>query len=345
MVILKSQLREKPMANLFDPLHVGNLTLKNRIVMPPMANDLADAQGKVTDRLIAHYTRRAPGVGLVIVEHSYFTPEGKASPRQLGIHEDAAINGLTKLAEAIHVKGTPVCIQINHAGREANRAVTGLDPVAPSPIPSESSGSVPRELEKREIRDLVSLYGAAARRARKAGFDAVEVHGAHGYLVNQFTSPLSNSRNDEYGGSLEGRARFPLEAVKEVRRMIGPDLLVLYRLGASDGEGRGVTIGEVQHFAQELVQAGVDIVDVSGGLVGDAPADMTGQGYFLPLAENIKHAVDAPVIGVGGITDPVFADQAIRDGRVDLVAVGRALLSDPDWALSAKRTLNEQEGR
>lgn len=327
------------MARLFDPLVIGNLTLKNRIVMPPMANDLADAQGRVTDPLIAHYTRRASGVGLVIVEHSYYTQEGKASLKQLGIHDDAMINGLTKLAESIHAKGTPVCIQVNHAGREGSRAVSGLEPVAPSAVPTDDSDAVPRELRRDEIQDLVRLFGEAARRARKAGFDAVEVHGAHGYLLNQFASPLSNRRTDKYGGSFEGRIRFPLEVVTEVRRVVGSDFLMLYRLGASDGEGRGVTIGEMQTFAQKLVQAGVNIVDVSGGLIGDAPDDMTGQGYFLPLAEKIKQAVEAPVIGVGGITDPIFADEAIRRGRVDLVAAGRALLVDPDWALSAKRAL------
>jgi 2,4-dienoyl-CoA reductase-like NADH-dependent reductase (Old Yellow Enzyme family) len=329
-------------AKLFDPLVIGNLTLKNRIVMPPMANDLADTEGRVTDRLIAHYTRRAPGVGLVIVEHSYFTPEGKASSNQLGIHDDAMINGLTKLTESIHAKETPVCIQVNHPGREGSSAISGVEPVAPSVVPTDSSGVIPRELERHEIQHLVRLFGKAARRARKAGFDAVEVHGAHGYLLNQFTSPLTNRRTGEYGGSFEGRIRFPLEIVAEVRKAVGSDFLVLYRLGASDGEGRGVTIGESQTFAQRLVRAGINIVDVSGGLIGDAPEGMTAQGYFLPLAEKIKQAVEAPVIGVGGITDPAFADQAIRQGRVDLVAVGRALLADPDWALSAKRTLGHE---
>lgn len=326
---------------LFDPLAIGNLTLKNRIVMPPMANGLADAEGRVTDPLIAHYTQRAPGVGFVIVEHSYFTPDGKASSNQLGIHDDAMINGLTRLAESIHAKETPVCIQVNHSGREGSRLISGVEPVAPSVVPSDSSGVIPRELERHEIRHLVRLFGEAARRAQKAGFDAVEVHGAHGYLLNQFTSPLTNMRTDEYGGSFEGRIRFPLEVVGEVRKVVGPDFLVLYRLGASDGEGRGITIGESQTLAQRLVRAGINVVDVSGGLIGDAPKGMTAQGYFLPLAEKIKQAVKAPVIGVGGITDPAFADQAIRQGRVDLVAVGRALLADPDWALSAKRTLGQ----
>lgn len=329
------------MARLFDPLLVGSLRLRNRIVMPPMANGLADETGRVTSPLIEHYTRRAPGVGLVIVEHSYFTPEGKASPNQLGIHNDSMITGLSKLADSIHAEGTPVCIQINHSGREGSYETSGVEPVAPSPIPLDSSGVVPRELGSHEIQDLIRLFGEAAGRAREAGFDAVEVHGAHGYLLNQFTSPVTNKRTDEYGGSFDGRIRLPLEIVAEIRKVVGPDLLILYRLGASDGEGRGITIRESQTLAQRLVHAGVDIVDVSGGLIGDAPQGMTGQGYFLPLAEKIKEAVQVPVIGVGGITDPLFADQTIRQGRVDLIAVGRALLADPDWALSAKNTLDQ----
>ena len=327
------------MTKLFDSLIVGKVVLKNRIVMPPMANGLADTEGRATDSLIAHYVRRASGVGLVIVEHSYFTSEGKASSNQLGIQDDVAISGLSRLVEAVHAEGTPICIQINHVGRKGNPEITGTRPVAPSAIATEGSDVAPRVLEKNEIERLVRLFGEAAGRARRAGFDGVEVHGAHGYLLNQFVSPLTNSRIDEYGGSFHGRIRFPIEVITEVRRVVGPNFLILYRLGASDGEGRGVTIQEMQRFAQRLVEASVNIVDVSGGLIGDAPADMTGQGYFLPLAEKIKKAVDVPVVGVGGITDPTFADQAIREGRVDLVSVGRALLSDPDWALSASRSL------
>ena len=310
--------------------------------MPPMANGLADTGGRVTDLLIAHYVRRASGVGLVIVEHSYFTSQGKASSNQLGIQDDLAISGLSRLVESIHAEDTPVCIQINHVGRKGSVVISGVEPVAPSAIPTEGSSIAPKVLEKNEIEHLVRLFGEAAGRAQKAGFDGVEVHGAHGYLLNQFVSPITNRRTDEYGGSFEGRIRFPIEVLTEVRSVVGPDFLVLYRLGASDGEGRGVTIQEMQTFAQRLVHAGVNVVDVSGGLIGDAPEEMTGQGYFLPLAEKIKQAVKEPVIGVGGITDPSFADQAIREGRVDLVAVGRALLADPDWALSAKRTLDKK---
>jgi 2,4-dienoyl-CoA reductase-like NADH-dependent reductase (Old Yellow Enzyme family) len=206
-------------------------------------------------------------------------------------------------------------------------------------MPATDSDETPRELEKHEIQSLVRLFGEAARRACKAGFDAVEVHGAHGFLLNQFTSPLSNRRTDEYGGSFEKRIRFPLEVVEEVRKALGSYSPLLYRLGAYDGQGRGVTIGECQAFARKLVAAGVNTFDVSGGLMGSRPEGLTSQGYFLPLAEKIRQAVEVPVIGVGGIKDPDFADEAIRRKKVDLVAVGRAILADPDWALNATKTL------
>jgi len=333
------------MPNLFDPLTIGRLSLKNRIVMPPMANDLASIRGEVTEPLIAHYRRRAAGVGLVIVEHSYVAKDGKLSSRQLGIYDDTLINGLADLAESIHAKGTPVCIQINHAGRRASSSVCGSHPVAPSAIAASDADEVPRALEKNEIPYLVRLFGDAARRARKAGFDAVEVHGAHGFLLNQFASPLTNRRADEYGGSFEKRIRFPLEVVEAVGKAVGSDLPLLYRLGADDGQEGGVTISECQAFSRRLVQAGVSIIDVSGGLIGSRPEGMSNQGYFLPLAEKIKQAVgEVPVIGVGGIRDPKFADEAIRQRRVDLVAVGRAMLTDPHWASNAAETLLHKLG-
>lgn len=330
------------MPKLLDPLSIGGLSLKNRIVMPPMANDLATTKGEVTQALIAHYTRRAAGVGLVIVEHSYIAKEGKLSSRQLGIYDDALIKGLSDLAESIHAKETPVCIQITHAGRRANSSICGSQPVAPSAIRASESDEVPRELEKHEIEGLVRLYGEAARRACKAGFDAVEIHGAHGYLLNQFASPLSNRRTDEYGGPFENRIRFPLEVVERVRKVVGLDTPLLYRLGAHDGQEGGVTIGECQAFARKLVEASINVVDVSGGLVGSDPEGPTSQGFFLPLAEMIKQAVEVPVIGVGGIRDPEFADEVIRQKRADLVAVGRAILADPDWPLKAAKTLSQE---
>lgn len=321
------------MVGLLDPLEVKRLALKNRIVMPPMHTGLATAEGTVTEGLVEHYVRRSKALGLVIVEHSYVSPAGKFSERQVGIHDDSLVPGLEKLSSGIHATGTPVVIQINHAGRNATTEITGMPPLAPSP-----SGSA-RELRVEEIEALAEAFAGAAERAMKAGFDGVEVHGAHGFLLNQFFSPLTNRRRDDYGGSLKNRVRFPLDVVGRVREMIGGRLL-LYRLGSDDLDPAGTKIEDSQEFAVELEEAGVDIIDVSGGLCGSRPEELQGkQGYFIPQAQQIKNVVDTPVIGVGGITDPEYADKLIRERRVDLVAVGRELLKDPDWARKAGKIL------
>jgi len=208
-----------------------------------------------------------------------------------------------------------------------------MQPVAPS-----SFGDA-RELKAGEVEDLCEAYAGAAERAMKAGFDGVEIHGAHGFLLNQFYSPLANRRNDRYGGSLQKRMSFPLEVVERVRETIGGRLL-LYRLGSDDLDPAGTQIEDSQKFAAGLEEAGVDIIDVSGGLCGGSPEKLEGhQGYFIPQAQKIKEVVDVPVIGVGGIKDPEYADRLIAEGKVDLVAVGRRLLDDPAWAEKAVERL------
>jgi 2,4-dienoyl-CoA reductase-like NADH-dependent reductase (Old Yellow Enzyme family) len=217
--------------------------------------------------------------------------------------------------------------------------MAGMQPVAPSP--NERA----RELQVEEIEALTEAFAIAAERAIRAGFDGVEVHGAHGFLLNQFFSPLTNRRRDEYGGSLENRMRFPLEVIERVKEKIGGRLL-LYRLGSDDLDPAGTRIEDSQKFAAKLEEAGVDIIDVSGGLCGSRPERLQGiQGYFISQAQQIKKIVDIPVIGVGGITEPEFADRVIRDGKVDLVAVGRELLKDPDWALKAIETKEKVSSR
>jgi 2,4-dienoyl-CoA reductase-like NADH-dependent reductase (Old Yellow Enzyme family) len=253
----------------------------------------------------------------------------------LGIYDDKLISGLKKLSKSVHDLGTPIVIQINHAGNRTTMEVTGMQPVAPS---SDESA---RELKINEIEALVDAFAMAAGRAMRAGFDGVEVHGAHGFLLNQFFSPLTNRRRDGYGGSLENRMRFPLEVVQRVREIVGGKLL-LYRLGADDLDPAGIQIEDSQKFVVRLEEAGVDIIDVSGGLGGSRPEQFQGrQGYFVPQAQQIKKVVGVPVIGVGGIKEPQYADRMIREGRVDLVAVGRELLKDPDWALKAIETLEK----
>lgn len=224
-------------------------------------------------------------------------------------------------------------MQINHAGRAAKMEITGMKSIAPSSIGEAE------ELRDDEIEALVATFAMAAERAVRAGFDGVEVHGAHGFLLNQFFSPLTNRRRDKYGDSLENRMRFPLGIVKRVKEKIGERLL-LYRLGSDDLDSAGIRIEDSQKFAVKLQEAGVDVIDVSGGLCGSRPPELQDrQGYFIPQARQIKKVVNTPVIGVGGITEPEYADKVIREGNADLVAVGRALLKDPDWATKATKTL------
>jgi 2,4-dienoyl-CoA reductase-like NADH-dependent reductase (Old Yellow Enzyme family) len=317
------------MARLIDPLITKGVTFRNRLVMPPMQTGLATTDGAVTEALITHYVQRARSLGFLIVEHSYVTPDGKLSAKQLGIHNDAVVTGLETLTRQVHALGTPIAIQLNHAGSKASQAVTGAPPVAPS------TTDTARVLEATELPGLAEAYADAAERAMAAGFDGVEIHGAHGFLLNQFYSPLTNRRTDRYGGSLENRTRFPLDVVERVRRRIGGNLL-LYRIGVVDLDPAGVQLEDSKRFAVELEQAGVDLIDVSGGMCGSRPPSLQATpGYYVPHAQQIKRVVGTPVIGVGGIRDVTYADQLIRGESVDMVAVGRPLLADPDWIVHA----------
>jgi len=294
--------------------------------MPPMQTGRATLEGAVTDRLVSFYVRRAAALGLLIVEHAYVSCAGKLSPKQLGIYDDKLIKGLEKLVSKVHALGTPVIVQITHAGGVANSKVIGGSPVGPS-----ATGKA-RALSESEIEAVVEEFAEAADRAVRAGFHGVELDGAHGFLLHQFFSPLMNKRTDSYGGSLDNRMRFPLMLVKKIRKTVAGKLL-LYRLGADDLAPNGTHIEDSIVFAEKLELAGVDVIDVSGGLCGSEPKQLKGvEGYFVPQAFEIKKAVNVPVIGVGGITQAEYADRLIREGKVDLVAVGRALLKDAKWA-------------
>lgn len=318
------------MPKLTEPLQIRNFTLKNRIVYPPMQTGRADFDGSITSKLVNFYVRRATYTGLPIIEHAYVAPLGKIGPKQLGIYDDRLISGYEKLAEALHAVGAPAVVQISHAGGVANKKVIHDQPAGPS-----ATGKT-RMLEVCELQDIAEQFAEAAERAVKAGFDGVELHGAHGYLLNQFFSPLLNKRVDEYGGSLEKRMRFPLQVTETVRRRIGNSKLLLYRLGSDDLAPHGTHIEDAVLFAHKLEAAGVDVLDVSGGMCGSNPKQLKQvKGYFVPQAAAVKQAVSVPVIGVGGITEPDFADQLVREGKVDLVAVGRALWKDAQWAEKA----------
>jgi 2,4-dienoyl-CoA reductase-like NADH-dependent reductase (Old Yellow Enzyme family) len=330
------------MAGLFTPLTIKGHTLNNRIVLPPMANNMATERGEITDAHIEHYARRArAGVGMVIVEHSYVRHDGRVNARQMGIYDDSLIPGLRRLADAVRACGAVVGIQITHGGGKAPAAAVGRQPISASDglVPGASDDA--QAATEGEIAEIVEAFAAAARRAKAANFDFAEIHGAHGYLLSQFLSPLTNRRADEYGGDLNGRLRLPLEVVRAVRQAVGDEWLLLYRLGASDYMPGGLTHEEGKLAAISLVEAGVDVLDISGGLNGSAipGADGVSQGYFVPMAADIRAGVDVPVVVAGGITEPEFADRVIREGKVDLVAIGRAMLANPEWAADARKVL------
>lgn len=321
------------LTGLSEPLKVKGYILRNRIVLPPMQTGKATFEGAVTNKLINFYVRRSSALGLPIVEHAYVSPTGKIGPKQLGIYDDSLIGGFEKLAEHIHEVGAPAVVQISHAGGVTNKKVIGTEPAGPSARPKT------RMLQVAEMEAIADDFARAAERAAKADCDGVELHGAHGYLLNQFFSPLLNKRDDKYGGSLENRIRFPLLVVEKVRERLKGKLL-LYRLGSDDLAPQGTHIEDSVVFAKKLEATGVDIIDVSGGMCGSEPKQLKHiKGYFIPQASEIKKAVSIPVIGVGGITDAKFADKLVSEGKVDLVAVGRAFWRDNRWAEKAIETL------
>ncbi|MDR0372454.1 MAG: NADH:flavin oxidoreductase [Nitrososphaerota archaeon] len=325
------------MTGLLDPLIVKGVTLRNRIVMPPMQSGRASFEGEVTSKLVNFYVRRSAALGLPIVEHAYVSALGKIGPKQLGIYSDKLTAGLEKLACGIHLAGAPAVVQLSHAGAVANKKIIGVMPVGPS------SRDKVRMLEKNELYELADEFAWATERAVEADFDGVELHGAHGYLLNQFFTPLINKRTDEFGGSLENRMRFPLLVVEKVQRHLKGGLL-LYRLGADDLAPMGTQLKEAIVFAQKLQQAGVDIMDVSGGMCGSEPKQLQHiKGYFIPQASAIKAAVEVPVIGVGKIKEAQFADTLIREGKIDLAAIGRALWHDNLWPQKAHQTLQQHQ--
>lgn len=320
---------------LFKPIKVRSMEVKNRIVMPAMDTGYAAEHHSVTDQLIAYHVRRAKGgVGLVFTEFTAVHPGGRSMPCQLGIFDDKFIPGLKRLTDAVHEFDTKIAMQLVHGGRQASRASAGAQPVAPSPIPCPRFQEMPRELTIIEIRELVRAFAEGAWRAKEAGFDAVEIHGAHGYLIAQFMSPWANKRSDEYGGDLVGRLRFALEVTRAVREAVGPDFPISFRMSGDERVEGGRTIEETKLIALRLVEAGVDLLDISIGvaaavewIIGPAVLE---PGFNVYAAEAVKSVVDVPVITVGRINDPLLAGEILAQGRADMVAMGRALLADPD---------------
>lgn len=334
------------MAHLFSPFALKGRTLRNRIVMPPMVMDMAGPDGRATAWHLVHYGARAlGGTGLLILEATGVEYGGRITERSLGLWEDGQIGPLTGLVRFCQEQGALVGIQLVHAGRKSWSPTRGFGPaplVGPSAVAYDEGWAVPEALDPAGIQGIITAFRRAAERASAAGFDAVELHGAHGYLLHQFLSPIANHRDDAYGSSLKGRARLLLEVTEAVRAVWPEDRLLLVRLSVTDWLTGGLTVEEQVQVAAWLKDRGVDIIDCSAGGIGPAGPSYTGPGYMVPLAERVRREAAVPTIAVGLITTPELAEEVVANGRADLVALGRELLRHPQWPLHAAQVLKQE---
>ncbi len=323
-----------------EPIKIKNLEIANRLVLPPMHTGKCP-NGKVNPELCDYYVRRAANgaIGLIITEFSYVSQQGRATPVQLSLADDSDIEGHKMLVDAIHAAGSKVFSQINHAGAAAQAEVTGCEAVAPSaaPLPrAKKEAPLPRPLTVEEIAQIEDDYVAAAVRSKAAGYDGVEIHGAHGYLYNQFFSPLTNRRHDEYGcDTVENRARIFVETIGKIRAAIGEGYPIAVRLGGCDYMDGGSSITDCAAAARLMVEAGCDFMDISGGMCGTMNPHDKAPGYFWESSKAVKEIVDIPVLLTGGVTEAEQAEELLAAGKADMIGVGRALFKDADWAKRA----------
>ncbi|MEU1117076.1 MULTISPECIES: NADH:flavin oxidoreductase/NADH oxidase [unclassified Streptomyces] len=348
------------MSALFEPYTLRSLTIPNRIWMPPMCQYSAAPDGPEAgvpqDWHFAHYAARAAGgTGLIIVEATAVSPEGRISPYDLGIWNDTQARAFRRTTDFLKSQGTVPAIQLAHAGRKASTerpwkggAPIGTDeggwqPLAPSAVPFAEGHPVPAELTVEEIREIVGQFAEAARRALDAGFEVAELHGAHGYLIGEFLSPHSNKRTDVYGGSYENRTRLALEVVDAVREVWPQDKPLFFRISATDWlDEAGWTADETVRFADTLKEHGVDLLDVSTGGNASGVRIPVEPGYQVPFAARVKAETALPVAAVGLITEVAQAEKILANGEADAVLLGRELLRDPSWARRAGRELGAE---
>lgn len=322
--------------HIFSPLTVKNMTIKNRIVMMPMGTNYGEQNGEMSFLHINYYEQRAKGgTGLIIVENaSIDSPQGSNGTTQLRIDHDNYLPRLFKFCENIHRYGTKIAIQINHAGASAISSRINMQPVSASDVPSKEGGEIPRPLSVEEIHHIVKKYGEAAKRAQTAGFDAVEIHAGHSYLISQFLSPITNKRTDEFGGSVENRTRFCRMVIDEVRKQVGPFFPIMLRLSADELMEGGNTLDDTLEYLDYL-QEEVDIFDVSCGLNGSIQyqidANYLPDGWRSYMAKAVKEKFNKPCISMGNIRDPKVAERILADGDADLIGMGRGLIADPAW--------------
>ncbi len=327
---------------LFQPGRVGSMEVKNRIIGSPMERNYCTAEGRITQRYIDYLEARARGgVGMMYTEATYVDARGKGREFQMGLHQDDLIPQLARLVAAVHRHGGRVGPELNYGGRVVHPEVSGLESRAPSAVPYAGAGGwSPRPLDRDSIAEIVERFAAAARRASEAGCDFIGIHGAHGYLLSQFLSPYCNKRDDEYGGDLAGRMRFPLAVIAAVRRTIGKEMPVVFRISGDEHQQNGLTLADVCAIAPHLVAAGVDLIDVSAGMYETnwwvtQPMEMP-QGVLAPLAREVRKHVEIPVSVSGRITDPSVAEHLLESGMSDFVTLGRALHADPEFPVKAR---------
>ncbi len=327
--------------HLFSPFRIRELELSNRIVMPGVASFLIQDDGTITDRTVEHYRLKAAGgAAMVIMEACAVSPEGLVSPHQARIYDDRFVEGLSRVAAVMKAEGSVPAVQLHHGGRQTPPRVIQQKPVAPSPLPCPTIRGEVEPLTAQGIRTIVGRFGDAASRAKSAGFELIELHGAHGYLINQFLSRFSNIRKDEYGGDIAGRARFAREVIREVRRRVGPEFPLSFKISAQEFVEGGLDIAESIEILRLLVEDGVDVVQISAG--NDATPEWICQPMFMPKAcladsaARIRAALQVPVMAVGRINDPLVAEDILASGKADLVCIGRGLLADPELPNKAR---------
>jgi len=331
------------MTDLFSPLTIRGVTLANRIGISPMCQYCCDDDGRPTDWHMAHLLQRAlGGAGMVMVEATAVLPEGRITPGDVGLWEDAQIPSHARLAAAIAHAGSVPAIQIGHAGRKASRAPAWVDEPASPGWEIVSAGNLPmghfaapRPMSEAEILDLPATFAATAKRAIAAGYKLIELHGAHGYLLHQFLSPISNTRNDRWGGDFEGRTRLPLAIAHAVREAVGEEVPLFLRISHTDWIEGGWTTAESIELSKRMSALGIDVIDVSSGGIDPAQKIVLGPGYQVPGAEAVKQGAGVMVAAVGLITEPEQAQAIITEGRADLVLLARATLRDPYWPMRA----------
>ncbi|MDD4690177.1 MAG: FAD-dependent oxidoreductase [Eubacteriales bacterium] len=320
--------------NLLSPGKIGTLTLKNRSVFPPMGSGYVENEYPMQQLIDYHVRRVQGGCAMNIVEIAAVHPTTK-SPTVLGIYDDKFIPGLAELAKAIKDAGGVACIQLWHGGRQTSGKPFGGQPVAPSAVTNAFIGEEPRALTIEEIQEIISSYGDAAVRAKKAGFDAVEIHGAHGYLIDQFLNPYTNKRTDQYGGSIQNRARFGCEVIRDVRLKVGSDYPIILRMSAVEHVKDGIELADAIEAAKLYVKEGLDALDVSQGCYDSLP--YTVPPYFYPQKVNVYNAyqikknTNVPMIVAGRINHPDMAEEVLRDGMADFIGLGRPMLAEPDF--------------